>query len=99
MFIKSSKFGGFHKSKMMKPFGAMAMNRKWQLLLLLALAFCRALPGADVSFYGIAKEQQFMQATGSSPVLAVSNAFRFTAFVVASTHRARTYPIVRPPRA
>src|SRR5437867_9251289 len=72
------------------------MNRSLYLCFVL-LVFAGALPAADVSFYGIAKEQQFVQPTQGPPALAASNAFGFIAFVITSTNGAVTNATVRPP--
>jgi hypothetical protein len=51
---------------------------------------------ADVSFFGIAKAQQFTQSVGGSPVLLSSNAFSFQSFVIASTNGVVTNATVKP---
>lgn len=56
-------------------------------------------PASDASYYGVVKAQQFYQLPGGAPVSLPTNAFGFTAFVVASTNFAVTNAIVDPPGA
>ena len=57
---------------------------------LAGLGACLAALGADVSYFGVIKSHQFEQAPGQAPRLLTTNAFRFTAVVVAATNDAVT---------
>lgn len=62
----------------------------------MGLVWALPVPGADVSFYGIAKLQQFLQTNASSVVALPSNAFGFASFVVPSASFAVTNATVQP---
>ena len=66
----------------------------------LCAALCLApfwVSGADVVYFGIVKSQQFTQTNSSAPAPLASNAFLFTAFVVASSNTVVTNATVTPP--
>lgn len=66
---------------------------------LAGLGACLAALGADVSYFGVIKSHQFEQAPGQAPRLLTTNAFRFTAVVVAATNDAVTAATVKVPNA
>src|SRR5437899_2178275 len=53
--------------------------------------------GADVSYYGMIKSQQFVQTNAAVPILPATNAFVFSAFVVPTTNKLVTNASVKPP--
>jgi len=52
--------------------------------------------GADVSYYGVIKSVFYQQTNDSTPTVLASNAYGFTAFVVASTNNVVTNATMKP---
>jgi len=65
-------------------------------LAVLGLGWALPVPGADVSFFGIAKLQQFLQTNAGSVVSLPSNAYAFASFVAPSAGFAVTNATVQP---